>query len=350
MDRRKYLISVASLSAIAGCTSDSEDTENPSTDNTTTEPTDETETTEPTEEPGTETETETEAPEPANLSVNDLSVSSSSVSAGESVQVTVEVINEGEEIGTRTVALNVNREETQAKEVELDGGDSTSMNFSLSRGTAGTYTITVDGEETTFTVQAQPELEIKNNHAVEDTETRVDGYVEVLIKNTGNAPSWKVFLTSRWFDQEGFIGEDDISIPSLKSGETWLARITPLGIDFEDIDDYELSGEFGRSAGHPIEGLEISESRYNENDRLITARAENNREDDLRFANLFGKLYDSQGRVLTGRLDRKTNVSSSEELFFEVNLAAKSRAYSDDEIDEHRVELRTGGSTERISF
>ena len=149
MNRRKYLISVASLSTIAGCTSDSEDTENPSTDNTT-KPTEETDTQETTEEPETETETETETPEPANLSVKDLSVSSPSVSAGESVQVTVEVINEGEEIGTRTIGLIVDNEEVDSKDVELEGDQSSTVEFEVETDRPKTYSVSVGDLQTSF--------------------------------------------------------------------------------------------------------------------------------------------------------------------------------------------------------
>jgi hypothetical protein len=145
MDRREYIISVASLSAIAGCTSDSEDTENTSTDNTT-------ETTEEPYSPETEneTETETETPTPADLSVNDLSVSSSTVSAGESVQVSVEVVNEGEESGTRTIGLIVDDEEVSSKEVEVEVGQSSTLEFEVEIDQPKTYSVSVGDLQTSF--------------------------------------------------------------------------------------------------------------------------------------------------------------------------------------------------------
>lgn len=149
MDRRKYLISVASLSAIAGCTSDSEDAENPSTENTT-EPTEETNTSETVEEPDTENETETESPEPADISVNDLSISSSSVSAGESVQVSVEVSNQGEESGVRTISLRVDNEEVASEDVEIEGGQSSTIEFQVDTNQPKTYSVSVGDLQTSF--------------------------------------------------------------------------------------------------------------------------------------------------------------------------------------------------------
>lgn len=151
MKRRTLIttVSASSTAIIAGCTSDSEDTENPSTDNTT-EPTEETDTPETTEEPDTENETETEAPEPADLSVNNLSVSSSTISAGESVQVSVEVINEGKESGTQTIGLIVDDEEVGSKDVEIEGGQSSTIQFEVETDQPKTYSVSVGELQTSF--------------------------------------------------------------------------------------------------------------------------------------------------------------------------------------------------------
>lgn len=149
MDRRKYLISVASVSAIAGCTSNSEDTEDPPTNNTT-EPSEQTDTQETTEETETDNETETDPPEPADISVNDLSISSSSVSAGESVQVSVQVTNEGEESGIQTISLIVDNEEIGSEEVEVEGGQSSTVEFEVETNQPKTYSVSVGDLQGSF--------------------------------------------------------------------------------------------------------------------------------------------------------------------------------------------------------
>jgi hypothetical protein len=150
------------VGAIAGCSETEDDPESTSPSNTDapteterkteTEAESETKTETETEtpEPETETETETETPEPANLSVSNLSVEKSTVDASESVRVSVTVENSGEESGERTITLIVDRVESESRDIEVEGGQSTTIDFTVDTDRPKTYTVSIEELETTF--------------------------------------------------------------------------------------------------------------------------------------------------------------------------------------------------------
>lgn len=95
-----------------------------------------------------------EPPEPAEFEVSDLSVSPSSVEAGDSVTVTVTVSNVGELSGGYSVELYLDGALEDTKSVTLDGGDSTTVTFSVSTEEAGSHTVTIEELSGTFEVEA----------------------------------------------------------------------------------------------------------------------------------------------------------------------------------------------------
>ena len=120
MNRRRFLYVTGMMGAIAGCSGQGAD-------------------------PGT-----TNTPESANLSVDDLSVAQSTVDAGESVRVSVDVANEGEESGERTVRLLVDGEEVGSRDIEVESGQSTTIEFTVNAERPKTYTVSVGELETSF--------------------------------------------------------------------------------------------------------------------------------------------------------------------------------------------------------
>jgi len=96
------------------------------------------------------------APKPAAFSVSNLNVSPAKVETKETVTVTVYVANTGGTEGSYTVVLKINEVKEAEKSVTVTAGSSTQVAFRVSRETAGSYTIDVDGLSASFTVTAPP--------------------------------------------------------------------------------------------------------------------------------------------------------------------------------------------------
>jgi len=92
---------------------------------------------------------------PAEFIISDLTVSPTEVLEGESVTVTVNIINTGEEEGTHTVLLEVDGLVTELAEVTLEGGASTTVSFTLTEA-EGVHTVGIDDLTGSFTVTAPP--------------------------------------------------------------------------------------------------------------------------------------------------------------------------------------------------
>jgi beta-lactamase superfamily II metal-dependent hydrolase len=82
---------------------------------------------------------------PAKFEVSNPNVSSSVVEPGETVTVTVEVQNVGEQKGTYELELIINGVVEQSKSVTLDGGETTSISFFVEKDVEGPYSVELAG-------------------------------------------------------------------------------------------------------------------------------------------------------------------------------------------------------------
>ena len=93
-------------------------------------------------------------PVPAAFSVSDLSLQPAEVEPQEAVTIIVSVANTGGTEGSYTVVLDINGVEEAEKSVTVAAGGSESVSFSVTREEAGSYTVAVDGLNSSFTVGA----------------------------------------------------------------------------------------------------------------------------------------------------------------------------------------------------
>lgn len=137
-----------------------------------------------------------------------IDATTSPVQAGESVTVTATVENAGEITGTRMVTLSVGEEQSDAREVTLDGGDRRTIDLTwpTAAGDAGEYTAMVDtgddSDSTTVTVEDAGGDSEDSDDSVTFTVTieevtlpeTQDGsfHVTATIKNTGNATDTQI--------------------------------------------------------------------------------------------------------------------------------------------------------------
>ena len=92
-------------------------------------------------------------PKPAKFSVSELSVSPREVTPGQEVSVSVKVTNTGDLKGKYIVELGVNGVRGKFKAVLLEGGESTTVTFVLSKEAAGEYSVEIDEVSGSFTVE-----------------------------------------------------------------------------------------------------------------------------------------------------------------------------------------------------
>ncbi len=94
-------------------------------------------------------------PAPAEFQLSDLTISPAEVQEGETVAVSVKVTNIGEQASGYNVTLWVNNTVEDFQTVTLDGGESTTVSFSLTKD-AGEYSVEVDGLNGPFNVTTPP--------------------------------------------------------------------------------------------------------------------------------------------------------------------------------------------------
>jgi len=134
----------------------------------------------------TPTATATATPAPAAFELDELNIDPDEVEVGESVFVTVEVTNTGDLAGTAEVELLIDGE-TEATATKLVSPGATELiTFTVSRDTAGTYEVAVDGLTGSFTVVEPAEFEV-SDVTVEPEEVEPGDTVTISfsVTNTG---------------------------------------------------------------------------------------------------------------------------------------------------------------------
>ncbi|GAI12926.1 unnamed protein product, partial [marine sediment metagenome] len=95
------------------------------------------------------------SPTPAEFIVSGLKVDPE-IKYGEEVTITVEVENIGEQEGTHTVQLDIEDLITEPVEVTLEGGESTTVTFTIIIEVAGEHTVSVEDQTMKFIVSGPP--------------------------------------------------------------------------------------------------------------------------------------------------------------------------------------------------
>jgi len=109
---------------------------------------------ETTETPPPETTPEP-APGPAAFSLSSLTISPSEIALGESVTISVEVTNTGEEAGNYEVILKIDGVVEASEEVSVAAGASQEVIFTVAKDVAKTYSVDVHGLSGTFVVREE---------------------------------------------------------------------------------------------------------------------------------------------------------------------------------------------------
>jgi len=94
--------------------------------------------------------------EPAEFTLSNLQVSPSTVEPGEDVTVTLTVKNTGELSGSYSADIMLDGETVETASDTLDGGASDTVSVTVSSEEEGTHTVTADGLEAQFSVEAPP--------------------------------------------------------------------------------------------------------------------------------------------------------------------------------------------------
>jgi len=85
--------------------------------------------------------------------INSLLISPTEVSRGETIRISVDIVNTGDVMTTYTLTLKINGVVEATKEATLAGGESATVTFEVARDVAGTYNVEVDGLTGAFTVR-----------------------------------------------------------------------------------------------------------------------------------------------------------------------------------------------------
>ncbi len=95
-------------------------------------------------------------PKPAEFKVTDLIIDPATVELGKPVKITVTVTNIGEETGNYTPELLINNAISDRRTIQLSGGEATTVEFTASETSQGTYSVKIGDLTGAFTIAPPP--------------------------------------------------------------------------------------------------------------------------------------------------------------------------------------------------
>ena len=118
-------------------------------------------------------------PKPAEFRLTDMQVfngfaNSSEAGIGEPVTISVKVANVGEKAGSYTINLTIDGAVEQTRNVTLEGGASTTVEFVITKNKGGSYAVQIYSLTGTFKIKAPPSL--THTLKVESTNLKFGGY------------------------------------------------------------------------------------------------------------------------------------------------------------------------------
>jgi hypothetical protein len=183
----------------------------------------------------------------------------------------------------------------------------------------------------------EPDVQFGERELIkDDSGYSTEAYAEVIVENVGDGPAGEVTVEVEWYDSDGnYLDASTGRLPSLDAGEVWIAQVSALSSDPEDIDSIEISGEFDNSPPVAPEGMKVTESELEIEDfsSQITGVAENNREEDIGYVEAHGKIYDDQGRVIGGGWTNETDIPAGRNWAFEIRLSGRAADRAEDATD-----------------
>jgi len=207
-----------------------------------------------------------------------------------------------------------------------------------------------DDPENTEGSSESAELEIGDHElVVEEGDFSTDVYVEATVENTGEVPSGDIELQADWYNSDGnYLDNDTGRLASLGAGETWAARVYHLGTGAEDIDDYEIEGEYAEDAYEEPEGVSLVESSMSveEGDLgdlevIVEGRVENETDEDQSYVEVMATIYNDSGHVLGDDWTNVTDLRAGETWAFDFSSFSAPIRNRADQATDHNIRIKT---------
>ena len=199
-------------------------------------------------------------------------------------------------------------------------------------------------ETDTPTPEAEPDLSfVSHELVVNEGQYRDEIFVAAEVENAGSGPSGGIELAVNWYNADGDLVDDSTErLATLRAGTTWKARVYALGLDADEVDDYEIEGQFTDQLPEPPVGAEIIESDHNvspDGGVTVTGRMENTADEPIDYVEGIGQVLDADGNVLSDRWTNQTDIPAGETWRFEVEWFQFARA---DAVADHAVYVDSG--------
>jgi VCBS repeat-containing protein len=135
---------------------------------------------------------------PATFTVSELNITPTEANPGGSLEISVLVTNVGDLPGNYQAVLQIDGVPVQTKDVNINGGDSTIVSFSITQDAAGQHQVNIGGLQGTFNVQqpsvaiaqepSQPKLEISSFSVAPSYDEAINKLVGARIVYQMNQP------------------------------------------------------------------------------------------------------------------------------------------------------------------
>jgi len=236
---------------------------------------------------------------PATFELTNLTISPTQVELGTPVGISVTVRNKGDLRGTYTVTLRINGVTEATKDITLAGGATGMASFTVTKGEAKSYNVSIDGLTDTFTVTKPPGVEILSYSSY-----YTGGYFYVVgeVQNTGNQNAEFVKIVATFYDAGGSIIGTSFTYTDI---DTLLPiQKSPFELSsYPDqiiVDHYSLQVQFRTTSEVPYRELQIlsHSSKVEYGYYKVIGEIQNTGSQNVEFVKIVATFYGSGGTVV----------------------------------------------------
>lgn len=210
---------------------------------------------------------------PPDIEVTEANLSEDEVTEGEEIEVSASVENSGDEAGAHTVALEIDDTVVQAKEIEIDGGESQQVEFVESFADAGEYDVSVDDADAgALTVLAPADIQVTDT-ALSDEEISAGEEFEVIATVENDGDKTGTHTVDLEIDGQ-VVQTKDVDVAGGDSKEVAFAKTIDEAGEYELTVGNESVGTLTvepADASFDITDLAVSESEVSEGDTFTVS-------------------------------------------------------------------------------
>ena len=288
-----------------------------------------------------------ETPEASGIFEVQVDPTDVTVEKGNELGLEIRLTNTGDGPATQEFQVSIGDETSTIEQVQLDAGEEYEYTptFDTSDWETGDYDITfyTDDDEASVSVTIEEDGEAnvvlgEAEYDIFDIQTGDEPGITVPVQNIGESDSGEAEITVEWVNDDGeFLGSDRKTINTLKTNETWLARVISWNTaDHEEVADFDYFGDYSITTPKVVDSLSVDSLRFDRENVRLNVGVEYQEGSIPSRVRAIGRLFDGEGRLIGDTSTTESDIPTNRPWRFDITFLGSIRNFRSD-IEDYEV-------------